>query len=130
MTRWLYSWLIWLVQPLVRRKLARRGIQEPGYLEAVEERFGHYTSSPGARDGNTIWVHAVSLGETRAAAVLVARLRQHLPGMRLLLTHGTATGRAEGRACCKQAISRPGSRGTRRWRCGVFWSISGPAWAS
>lgn len=96
MTRWLYSWLIWLVQPLVRRKLARRGIQEPGYLEAVEERFGHYTSSPGARDGNTIWVHAVSLGETRAAAVLVARLRQHLPGMRLLLTHGTATGRAEG----------------------------------
>lgn len=96
MTRWLYSWLMWLVQPLVRRKLARRGIQEPGYLEAVEERFGHYTSSPGARDGNTIWVHAVSLGETRAAAVLVARLRQHLPGMRLLLTHGTATGRAEG----------------------------------
>jgi 3-deoxy-D-manno-octulosonic-acid transferase len=38
----------------------------------------------------------VSLGETRAAAVLVARLRERWPGMRLLLTHGTATGRAEG----------------------------------
>jgi 3-deoxy-D-manno-octulosonic-acid transferase len=43
-----------------------------------------------------VWVHAVSLGETRTAAVLVARLRERLPGMRLLLTHGTATGRAEG----------------------------------
>jgi 3-deoxy-D-manno-octulosonic-acid transferase len=43
-------------------------------------------------------VHAVSLGETRAAAVLVAQLRLQLPGMRLLLTHGTATGRAQGLA--------------------------------
>jgi 3-deoxy-D-manno-octulosonic-acid transferase len=43
-----------------------------------------------------VWVHAVSLGETRAASVLVAQLRERLPGMRLLLTHGTATGRAEG----------------------------------
>jgi 3-deoxy-D-manno-octulosonic-acid transferase len=38
----------------------------------------------------------VSLGETRTAAVLVTRLRERLPGMRLLLTHGTSTGRAEG----------------------------------
>ena len=46
--------------------------------------------------GPTVWIHAVSLGETRAAAVLVAALRGLLPQMRLLLTHGTATGRAEG----------------------------------
>ncbi|MDP3706561.1 MAG: 3-deoxy-D-manno-octulosonic acid transferase, partial [Polaromonas sp.] len=38
-----YSLLMWLGQPLLRRKLARRGLQEPGYLEAVDERFGHYT---------------------------------------------------------------------------------------
>src|SRR5690606_19502308 len=44
-----------------------------------------------------VWVHAVSLGETRAAALLVHELRRSLPGMRLLLTHGTATGRTEGR---------------------------------
>ncbi len=44
----------------------------------------------------TVWVHAVSLGETRAAATLVAQLRAQLPGMRLLLTHGTATGRVQG----------------------------------
>jgi 3-deoxy-D-manno-octulosonic-acid transferase len=96
MTRLLYSLLMRLAQPLVRRKLARRGVQEPGYLEAIEERFGYYPVRPEASQGPTIWVHAVSLGETRVAAVLLARLRERLPGMRLLLTHGTATGRAEG----------------------------------
>ena len=39
--RGLYSTLTTLGQPLLRRKLARRGLQEPGYLEAVDERFGH-----------------------------------------------------------------------------------------
>ena len=96
MTRRLYSFLMWLAQPLLRRKLARRGAQEPGYLDAIEERFGRYDRNAPAADGPTVWLHAVSLGETRAAAQLVEALRAHLPGMRLLLTHGTATGRAEG----------------------------------
>ncbi len=96
MTRLLYSFLMWLVQPLLRRKLARRGRREPGYLEALEERFGYYGAQPPLPAGQLLWLHAVSLGETRAAALLVAGLRQRLPGMRLLLTHGTATGRAEG----------------------------------
>lgn len=43
-------------------------------------------------------MHAVSLGETRAAATLVDALRERIPGMRLLLTHGTATGREAGAA--------------------------------
>jgi 3-deoxy-D-manno-octulosonic-acid transferase len=89
----LYGWLMWLVQPLLRRKLARRAAAEPGYGQWVPERFGHYTQAPSS---GWVWIHAVSLGETRAAAVLVAALRQRRPGMRLLLTHGTATGRAEG----------------------------------
>ncbi|MFT3721019.1 3-deoxy-D-manno-octulosonic acid transferase [Pseudorhodoferax sp.] len=89
----LYGWLTWLAQPLLRRKLARRARAEPGYGQAVPERFGHYVQPPSS---GWVWVHAVSLGETRAAAVLVAALRERLPGLRLLLTHGTATGRAEG----------------------------------
>ena len=96
MVRWLYSFVMWLAQPLLRRRLARRGVREPGYLEAVPERFGSYLGPPGAQGGLTVWVHAVSLGETRAAAVLLAPLRERLPGMRLLLTHGTATGRMTG----------------------------------
>jgi 3-deoxy-D-manno-octulosonic-acid transferase len=94
--RALYSLLMWLLQPLRRRKLQRRGRQEPGYLVAIDERFGVYAQPALPDDGRTVWVHAVSLGETRAAAVVLAALRQQWPQMRLLLTHGTATGRAEG----------------------------------
>ena len=93
MMRRLYSLFMRGVQPLLRRKLRRRGAAEPGYLQAIEERFGYYATpaKPGA-----LWIHAVSLGETRAAAILVDALRQRDPSLRLLLTHGTATGRAEG----------------------------------
>ena len=94
--RALYSLAAWAAQPLLRRKLRRRAVAEPGYGEHVEERFGRYGVARPVGDGPLVWVHAVSLGETRAAAILMAALRQRLPGMRLLLTHGTATGRAEG----------------------------------
>ena len=93
MIRALYSLALWLAQPLLRRKLARRGRSEPGYLQAIPERFGHYTQPTSS---GWVWVHAVSLGETRAAAIALTALRAQWPGMRLLLTHGTATGRAEG----------------------------------
>ena len=89
-----YSWAMWALQPLLRRKLQRRGREEAGYLQAIEERFGHYTQA--ATEGGYVWVHAVSLGETRAASVLLQALRTAQPGMRVLLTHGTATGRAQG----------------------------------
>ncbi len=103
MMRPLYSLVMVLLQPLLRRKLRRRALQEPGYGERVDERFGFYAADVVAQlasapsQGYFVWVHAVSLGETRAAASLVQELRMALPGMRLLLTHGTATGREQGR---------------------------------
>lgn len=102
MIRVLYNLALWAAQPLLRRKLRRRGRAEPGYVHAVEERFGHYTvarpDADAAAGRPLVWVHAVSLGETRAAAILLAELRRQQPGLRLLLTHGTATGRADGAA--------------------------------
>jgi len=97
--RGLYSLATLAAQPLLRRKLRRRGVAEPGYLEHVEERFGRYerAAQPGA-----LWIHAVSLGESRAAAILVQALRVREPGLRILLTHGTATGRAEGRRLLRE----------------------------
>lgn len=96
----LYAGATTALQPLLRRKLARRGRQEPGYLHAVDERFGHYASEPSE---GWLWVHAVSLGETRAAALWIDRLRERRPDIPILWTHGTATGRAEG-----QRYLRPG----------------------
>jgi 3-deoxy-D-manno-octulosonic-acid transferase len=94
MIRPLYSLVVIGAQPLLRRKLRRRGVAEPGYLEHVEERFGRYE---GAAEPGRLWIHAVSLGETRAAGVLLQALRAADPQLRVLLTHGTATGREEGR---------------------------------
>ena len=96
--RTLYSLLTWAAQPLLKRKLRRRAQAEPGYAQAVPERFGYYCPDTLGRDGagQWVWIHAVSLGETRAAALLINTLRTNLPQLRLLLTHSTATGRAEG----------------------------------
>jgi 3-deoxy-D-manno-octulosonic-acid transferase len=90
---WLYGLVTWALQPLVRARLKRRAVQEPLYGEKVPERFGHYSQ---AASGGWVWVHAVSLGETRAAAILLHELRAQIPHMKLLLTHGTSTGRQEG----------------------------------
>ena len=100
MMRWPYALGMWLAQPLLRRKLARRAVDEPEYGTHIEQRFGHYDAdiAQAAQGGGFVWVHAVSLGETRAAEVFIQQLRAQLPGMRLLLTHGTATGRVQGRS--------------------------------
>ena len=92
-----YGWLMWLAQALLRRKLAKRARTEPGYAVAIGERFGHY-SQPPEMASELIWVHAVSLGETRTAGILLKALRVAHPGLRVLLTHGTATGRTEGQS--------------------------------
>ena len=94
-----YSLLMTAAQPLLRRKLRRRGVSEPGYLHNVEERFGRYE---GATEPGRLWLHAVSLGETRAAAILMQALRERQPGLRFLLTHGTATGREQGLALLQE----------------------------
>ena len=103
-----YSWLMWAIQPLLRSKLRRRGLKEPGYLEHIEERFGTYAhpfntaKHEEKTPKNCIWVHAVSLGETRAAEVLLHALRSEYPNIRIVLTHGTATGRALGASMLKE----------------------------
>ena len=94
-----YSMVMRGVQPFLRRKLRRRGLAEPGYLQHVDERFGVYRARS---DAGRIWIHAVSLGETRTAAILLEQLRQQQPDVRILLTHGTATGRAEGERLLRQ----------------------------
>ncbi len=93
LARALYSALLWLAQPLYLARLWWRGRAEPLYRVALRERFGVYDDAPSS---GWLWVHAVSLGETRAAAVLIAALRERRPGLRLLLTASTATGREAG----------------------------------
>ncbi|MET0983306.1 MAG: lipid IV(A) 3-deoxy-D-manno-octulosonic acid transferase [Telluria sp.] len=96
MNRTLYSILWWLALPLVLGRLWWRGRKEPGYRLQWGERLGFYGARPAPR--TTFMVHAVSVGETRAAEPLVEALLAAWPDSRILLTHMTPTGRATGRA--------------------------------
>ena len=95
MVRFLYTLLLYLLLPLVPIKLIWRGIRQPEYLRHWGERFGFF-SQPAKQP--LIWLHCVSVGETRAAEPLVRALMAQYPQHHILLTHGTPTGRATGKA--------------------------------
>ena len=88
--RALYTLLLRLVVPLVLVRLWWRGRAEPLYREAVGERFGHYD---GDRPDKLLWIHAVSVGEARAAAPLVRALAGAFGDHGILMTCTTAAGR-------------------------------------
>lgn len=89
--RILYSLLWYLAAPLVGLRLLWRSRRQPEYLQHVGERLGRYSV---LSSRSPIWVHAVSVGETRAAAPIVHALLDAYPEDILLLTHMTPTGRA------------------------------------
>lgn len=95
MVRRIYSVLLVLASPLLLGWMAWRARRAGGDWSVFGgERFGRYARRPSVQPG-AVWVHAVSLGETRAAQPLIRTLLDR--GHRVLLTHLTATGRAEGR---------------------------------
>ena len=92
--RYLYTLLLYLLVPWIMLRLVWRSWREAGYLENVGERFGNYRKTAGAP---LIWVHAVSVGETRAAQPLIQALFRDYPQYYVLITHMTPTGREAGR---------------------------------
>ena len=91
--RLLYTLALWLLLPYIFLRLLWRARRQPEYLHHIGERFGCYFAQS---EQPIIWLHTVSVGETRAAQSLVARLRATYPDHRILLTHTTPTGRAAG----------------------------------
>lgn len=85
-----YSLLMTLVALLLPFKLLWRGLKQPEYRQHVAERYGFYTQKVQAP---LIWVHCVSVGETRATQPLIHALLAQYPQHQLLITHGTPTGR-------------------------------------
>ena len=60
------------------------------HVPPLRERFGLSPPAPAP-----IWIHAVSVGEARAARPLIQRLRNQFPGHRILMTCSTRTGQQE-----------------------------------
>jgi 3-deoxy-D-manno-octulosonic-acid transferase len=95
--RLIYSIAWWFALPIVLARLFMRGRKEPGYRQHIGERLSLYggAHSPSLP---VLWVHAVSVGETRAAQPLIDALLTTYPSHMVLLTHMTPTGRATGHA--------------------------------
>jgi 3-deoxy-D-manno-octulosonic-acid transferase len=101
MARALYSLLLRAALPLILLRLWWRGRREAGYREHVAERLGRYQP---AAQRPILWVHAVSVGEARAAAPLVGALQREFEGHDVLLTCMTAAGREAARQLYRDAV--------------------------
>lgn len=91
MAGFFYTLLLCLLFPFIFFKLLWRGRLQPEYLQHINERFGFYKQTS---NRPIIWLHAVSVGETRATVSLVEQLCCNYPQHQILLTHTTPTGRA------------------------------------
>ncbi|WP_118185471.1 lipid IV(A) 3-deoxy-D-manno-octulosonic acid transferase [Paraburkholderia phosphatilytica] len=96
MLRAIYRAAWWIVAPLAVLRLLIRSRRERGYREHIGERFGRVVGRLPEDDTALIWVHAVSVGETRAAQPLIEALIDARPDARILITHMTPSGRATG----------------------------------
>jgi 3-deoxy-D-manno-octulosonic-acid transferase len=107
MARFIYTLVVLALLPWAVLHLLWRARRQPEYLRHWGERFGFFGS--GAVTGPappTLWLHAVSVGETRAAQPLVAALRERYPAHRILFTHMTPTGRATSEALFGDSVER------------------------
>ncbi|MBM3341038.1 MAG: 3-deoxy-D-manno-octulosonic acid transferase [Betaproteobacteria bacterium] len=102
--RLIYTLLITLALPFAAVRLWWRARRQLGYMQHVGERFGHYP--PRGDDTPLIWLHAVSVGETRAAEPLIRALMAEYPAHRILLTHMTPTGRETGESLFGNGVLR------------------------
>ena len=100
--RTLYTFLLYLLTPLVLLRLAWRGLRAPAYWRRWPERFGRIEPALGEQ---VIWVHAVSVGEVQAAEPLVRALLERHPEYSLLVTTVTPTGSARVTALFGQQLA-------------------------
>lgn len=95
----LYTVLWWVILPVVLIYLALRGRKDALYRQHIGERFGRYPSQM----VDPVWIHAISLGELRAAAPLIRALLDR--GEKVVTTHFTPAGRRAAQSMFGEAIA-------------------------
>ncbi|MFZ3087486.1 MAG: lipid IV(A) 3-deoxy-D-manno-octulosonic acid transferase [Methylotenera sp.] len=103
MTRNVYTFILYLLLPFTPFKLLWRARKQPEYLQHWHERYGFYKLQ---LQKPAIWLHCVSVGETRATEPLIKALLQQYPDHQILLTHTTPTGRATSEQLFGNKITR------------------------
>jgi 3-deoxy-D-manno-octulosonic-acid transferase len=97
--RGLYSAALYVLLPITVYHLIWRGFRQREYFRRWPERYAVYgRTEDDDAPRETLWVHAVSVGEVNAAAPLVNALRRQHPHLPLLVTTITPTGSARVRA--------------------------------
>ena len=92
MIRLIYTVIYYLIIPFVLARLLWRSRHAADYRKRWSERFGYIKR---IKAGDSIWVHAVSVGETLAAIPLVKMLmKQYSPHFHIIVTTTTPTGSA------------------------------------
>jgi 3-deoxy-D-manno-octulosonic-acid transferase len=76
-----------------------------GYGDGVGERLGQLPDAAAGLGRPPFWIHSASVGETRSAAPLVARLRERYPGCPLVVSTTTVTGREVARADLRPEVT-------------------------
>lgn len=90
MWRILYTFLLFILMPLVVTRLFIRSIKAPAYRKRIHERFACVPQR--TSDKSLLWVHAVSVGETLAAIPLIKKLQDENPTLEICITTTTPTG--------------------------------------
>lgn len=87
--RLLYTALIYLAAPVALAANWWRARRDPSYGERLGERWGFTRAR---FDDAPLWLHAVSVGEVQASAVLIRALKERYPDRSIVVTTGTPTG--------------------------------------
>jgi len=99
--RYIYNFLFYLLLPLLPLRLYLRSRKNPAYLKNWGERFAHYST---LSLKNSIWLHAVSLGEAIAAIPLIKQLQDAYPNKNIVITTMTPTGREKIKATFPESV--------------------------
>ncbi len=83
-----YNLIGYLLLPVMLLRLLFKGFKSIGYRQRIGERLGFVN----AIQADVIWVHCVSVGEFRAAIVLIDALIAQYPNDKILVTSTTPTG--------------------------------------
>lgn len=94
LNRFTYNLLFTLVLPIIIVRLLWRSVKAPAYARRWAERFGlaQLSAEQQALKGQWIWIHAVSVGESIAAAPLIRKLLLEHPAVPIVVTTMTPTG--------------------------------------
>jgi 3-deoxy-D-manno-octulosonic-acid transferase len=98
--RYFYSACFYLLLPWILLRLLWRSRRNPAYRQRLGERFGFSA----LRLEKSIWIHAVSVGESLIAVALIKKLRLHYPGLPIVVTTMTPTGAARIQAALGDSV--------------------------